>query len=418
MTFDMENLGGDDTAIQSLRTEAKASTTAEGVLSTTGSSITTNRQPDLGTVLAIHLDGPQADSLGRPLLARLSQKGYSVHWSTLQICQLGSASDLLGSDQLVPDLIVIETQQVDSLLRPECQRVLVALNIDVIPTVVLTHAPPLPLTVAALQNLGIIHTWSGPIAEDLTVLKQLEVYVKLGQRAQSLVHQKQVLMTSLQQRDRALKNHYMIEMIMSQKQQRLEHLAYIDGLTQIPNRRYLDATLTQEWQRSQREGTPLAVIICDVDHFKRYNDTYGHPTGDHCLQKIATAVAETIKRPGDFVGRYGGEEFAVVLPNTDLEGAQRVGASIQANIKVLHLAHRTSEVKPYITLSLGIASIIPKRHLSMERLTTLADKALYRAKLLGRNQIAVYSATDLDHNPDASTASIPAAEGSLKSVSA
>lgn len=349
-----------------------------------------DNQPKLvGTVLAISIDPLKTGSTGRPLLARLSQWGYQVHWVTMSFPHPQPLPRLMGIDRVMPDLIVIETQRAEILLSPDYQRKLAVLNMAVIPTVLLTQAPPLLSSTAALQALGIINIWSEPILDDLAVLKQLKIYMTLGQRTQFLLEQKQGLTKLLKERDRNLRQHYAIEMVMRQQKQLLERLAFIDGLTQIPNRRYLDVTLAQEWQRSQREGSPLSLILCDVDYFKSYNDTYGHPKGDHCLRQIAAALKKAVKRPGDFVGRYGGEEFAIVLPNTDQDGAQRVGASIQARVKALSLAHRTSTVKPYVTLSLGIASLMPKPYMFLEELLHLADQALYEAKMRGRDQAVV-----------------------------
>jgi len=129
--------------------------------------------------------------------------------------------------------------------------------------------------------------------------------------------------------------------------------------------------------------------MCDVDYFKRYNDTYGHCIGDKCLQRIAKAISHAIKRPADLVARYGGEEFLVVLPSTNAEGAMKVAFSIRSEIRMLRIIHATSPVDRYITLSMGIASVVPTPDISSDSLLTLTDDSLYEAKLQGRNHIVV-----------------------------
>jgi len=134
-----------------------------------------------------------------------------------------------------------------------------------------------------------------------------------------------------------------------------------------------------------REKMPLSLILCDVDFFKLYNDTYGHQAGDECLKKVAQAMQNTIKRPGDLVARYGGEEFAIILPNTPMSGAFHIAEEIRAKIVCLHLDHEKSKVCDRVTVSLGVATIIPEPEFTPEMLIATADFALYRAKEQGRN---------------------------------
>ncbi|AFY81841.1 putative bifunctional diguanylate cyclase/phosphodiesterase [Oscillatoria acuminata] len=170
----------------------------------------------------------------------------------------------------------------------------------------------------------------------------------------------------------------------------LEKLATTDGLTQIPNRRIFDAVLAQEWKRLMRSQSPLSVILIDVDFFKRYNDTYGHQAGDECLKKIARAVASVVKRQGDLVARYGGEEFVVVLPATDGPGAVRVAEQIRVAVAEANLEHRTSTVREIVSLSQGIATLIPRLDTSPDELIAAADEALYYAKSRGRDRYVVF----------------------------
>lgn len=166
----------------------------------------------------------------------------------------------------------------------------------------------------------------------------------------------------------------------------LKRLATLDGLTQVANRRCFDETLTQEWRRLTREQQPLSLILCDVDYFKRYNDQYGHQGGDDCLRQVAAVLTQAAQRSADLVARYGGEEFAVILPNTGLEGAMTVAQTIQAALDNLQLPNAQSLVSPYVTLSLGIASMLPTQDQLPEALVAAADKALYAAKHQGRNR--------------------------------
>ncbi|MEO1094715.1 MAG: diguanylate cyclase [Cyanobacteria bacterium J06638_28] len=167
---------------------------------------------------------------------------------------------------------------------------------------------------------------------------------------------------------------------------KLQHQATVDGLTRLFNRHRFDHTLHKEWRRMLREKQPLSLIMCDVDHFKIYNDTYGHPAGDACLQAVARAMMQVPKRPGDEVARYGGEEFAVVLPNTSLEGACHLAEQIRAKVEALQMVHSGSKVGKWVTLSLGVASCVPSAQTTPGGLIKAADQALYAAKANGRNQ--------------------------------
>ena len=171
---------------------------------------------------------------------------------------------------------------------------------------------------------------------------------------------------------------------------KLERLATLDELTQLANRRRFDQYLEMEWRRQAGEQTPLSLILCDIDSFKTYNDTYGHPGGDECLRQVAGAIGNAVDRPADLVARYGGEEFAVILPNTAIQGAVVVAEHIRTKIAALQLPHAGSQVSQYVTVSLGIASIVPASESATSILIAAADQALYQAKRLGRDRIQVY----------------------------
>lgn len=174
----------------------------------------------------------------------------------------------------------------------------------------------------------------------------------------------------------------------------LRELAFIDGLTGVANRRFFDERLEHEWRRAKRSGTPLALIMSDVDHFKKYNDRYGHQAGDDCLRLVAAALKHTLKRPADLVARYGGEEFVCLLPDTPLEGAIAIAADMEAAICALGIDHADSKTAPVVTVSLGVAAIQPDAGASSEILIQQADTQLYRAKQLGRGRWCVESRTD------------------------
>ncbi|MCK9362558.1 MAG: diguanylate cyclase [Syntrophales bacterium] len=173
--------------------------------------------------------------------------------------------------------------------------------------------------------------------------------------------------------------------------QELNRLAIIDGLTQIANRRRFDECLKQEWLRMARAKLPLSIIMCDVDHFKLYNDHYGHPLGDVCLSSVSHVIDYCAKRPSDLAARYGGEEFVVLLPGTNAEGAVFVAESIRMRVQGLGIDHAASPVHKYVTLSLGVASLIPEYDANPQALLEAADNALYEAKRTGRNRVCVKS---------------------------
>lgn len=161
----------------------------------------------------------------------------------------------------------------------------------------------------------------------------------------------------------------------------------IDCLTKIANRKCFDETLHREWLLSQRMKTSLSLILCDIDHFKQYNDTYGHQAGDSCLQQVAHALRTTVNRPADLVARYGGEEFVVVLPEISVEEARGIAELLRVAVENLQVLHKSSEMADYVTVSLGVATA-SSTILSTKELIKQADKALYASKQNGKNCIA------------------------------
>lgn len=167
----------------------------------------------------------------------------------------------------------------------------------------------------------------------------------------------------------------------------LTQLSATDSLTQVANRRYFDNRFVSEFSRASRERTALSIIMIDVDSFKTYNDELGHVAGDECLQKIAIAIRDSLKRPTDLVARYGGEEFIVLLPSTTVEGAMSLAEEVRIQIIKMKLMHPASPVSPYITVSLGVTGAFPSKKVSKEALLKKADEALYNAKEAGRNNV-------------------------------
>jgi diguanylate cyclase (GGDEF)-like protein len=168
----------------------------------------------------------------------------------------------------------------------------------------------------------------------------------------------------------------------------LQELAKTDTLTQIANRRHFDELFAREWLRQARANRPLALLVADIDYFKQYNDKLGHPEGDLCLVRVARGIQEGIFRPGDFVTRYGGEESAVILTETDLDGALLVAERIREAVENLKIEHPASPVSRWVTASVGVSAAVPTRDGDPEMLLHSADQALYEAKSAGRNCIA------------------------------
>ena len=180
----------------------------------------------------------------------------------------------------------------------------------------------------------------------------------------------------------------------------LQRLSIEDPVTQLANRRQFDTRLDQEWRGLLFQQRPLALLLCDVDFFKLYNDSYGHQAGDRCLRAVAQAIRQAVHRPADLVARYGGEEFAVILVDTDLAGAVAVAEKICNAVRSLENPHRASLVEQHVTLSVGAASLVPQTELSSALLIEWADQSLYRAKQQGRNRVeAVSPVCALDDDP-------------------
>ncbi|NJM28344.1 MAG: diguanylate cyclase, partial [Pseudanabaena sp. RU_4_16] len=178
---------------------------------------------------------------------------------------------------------------------------------------------------------------------------------------------------------------------LSHANKQLQQLAMVDGLTQLANRRRFDEFLWQQWQHMSRQSDklPLSLILCDIDFFKAYNDTYGHQSGDTCIKAVTRAIKNVLQRSTDLACRYGGEEFAIVLPNTDSEGAIKIAERIRAELQALAIPHESSSINKYVTVSMGVSTTIPQPQISPSALIAATDRLLYKAKQLGRDCFAI-----------------------------
>ncbi len=207
---------------------------------------------------------------------------------------------------------------------------------------------------------------------------KIELIARIRASARSLVAQRQ--------RDEAYRELAAVKVQLEEQNALLARLSSVDGLTGIANRRCFDEALDREWRSAARRHTSLSLIMIDVDHFKSYNDRYGHQGGDDCLRKVAAALEHNVRRPTDLAARYGGEEFAILLPDTDLAGARTVADSLRAGIIALDQIHEGSTTASHVTISAGVATAAPS-DTDSSALVAAADANLYRAKQQGRDRV-------------------------------
>ncbi|MDJ0554485.1 MAG: PleD family two-component system response regulator [Microcoleaceae cyanobacterium MO_207.B10] len=242
------------------------------------------------------------------------------------------------------------------------------------------ETPPV-LMITVLDDQGSVDLAFQVGAKDY-VTKPIH-WAVLRQRVRRLL-QTQWAMNELR---RQVEKERMLTEKLEKANEELERLASIDSLTMLANRRYFDKFIKNEWKRGIRTSFPLSVVMCDVDFFKAYNDTYGHPAGDLCLKKVAEVICNNVNRSTDLVARYGGEEFIVVLPETDVKGAIYVAEKIRKGIKDSAIEHQNSQVSNYVTISCGVATYYPQLESDLNDLINDADLALYEAKSQGRNRV-------------------------------
>jgi len=208
---------------------------------------------------------------------------------------------------------------------------------------------------------------------------KIELVARLRYHSKAFVHKLQ--------RDKVFEALQKAQAELEKQNIELLRLSQLDGMTEIANRRYFDECIIIEMKRSVRNQQPLSVIMLDVDHFKRYNDTYGHLQGDDCLRKIPAIIKQQLHRPADLIARYGGEEFVLLLPETDLDGAKIIAESICTAIFNAKIPHGSSTTSNYVTVSLGVTSGLPNNTDTPEQWLKQADEMLYQAKASGRNQM-------------------------------
>lgn len=280
------------------------------------------------------------------ILAEIFEDGYEVYMATsgteaLQVCAAHH-----------PDLILLDVAMPDMDGHEVCRRLKSDPATEDIPIIFVT-AHNNPEEEAEGLKLGAVDFISKPVN---AVVVQARVKTHL-----TLKHQSDLLRS----------------------------LAFVDGLTGIANRRHFEASLVVEWRQAARKSVPLSVIMIDVDHFKAYNDHYGHAGGDAVLQQVAAAIQRCMGRAHDLAARYGGEEFVCLLPDCDLEGAGVKAEEIRAAVAALELAHAASQTGKTLSISVGASSGIPRDDLTAVQLVVLADEQLYLAKTSGRNRCCV-----------------------------
>ena len=305
------------------------------------------------------------------LLNMLTRKGYEAMGVSDGIKALADMQDKL------PDLVLLDINMPNINGFEVCQKLKSGDRTRDIPIIFVSARDEVLDKVQAFSLGGVDYiTKPFQIAE---VLARVENQLTLRRLQQQLQAQNEQLKQEIDHR-------VVAETLLQEANKKLEQLVNLDGLTQLANRRCFDEYLEQEWQRLGREQLPLSLIMCDIDFFKNYNDTYGHVTGDDCLRKVSGVIKESVRRPADLAARYGGEEFVLVLPNTDIEGAVSIAESIRHQLSDLAIPHEDSPVSQFVTLSLGVTCLTPKVDSNPSVLLTAADYALYRAKELGRDQ--------------------------------
>lgn len=208
---------------------------------------------------------------------------------------------------------------------------------------------------------------------------KVELIARIRHHSKSYINQKE--------RDEAFRALQESQRKLAAANKELEKLSSLDGLTGIANRRRFDEVLKKEWRRSMRSKSPLSLIMIDIDFFKPYNDNYGHQRGDDCLKQVADTLDRVLQRETDTIARYGGEEFSAIVPDTDIDGAHSIAEAMRAAIQDKKIPHAESTVSEYVSISVGVGSVIPRRDSDPEILIAVADQALYLAKEEGRNQV-------------------------------
>lgn len=249
------------------------------------------------------------------------------------------------------------------------------------------HVPIIFVTAAYKRETHIFKGYeSGAVDYLFKPLEPLVFKSKVGVFLELFRH-KEELETKRRELDRKLVELEELQQQLEETNEQLLYLSVTDGLTGLSNRRHFEEAYNEEWARSLRNCTPLSLLLLDIDHFKAYNDTYGHCAGDDCLRRISLTLSEIVQRDVDKLARIGGEEFAILLPGTDTPGAEFVARKLLLAVSTKDLPHGASGTADYVTISIGVASTVPDRMLSPRTVYDAADKALYSAKKQGRNRV-------------------------------
>lgn len=352
--------------------------------------------PSVGTVLAWRDSSGQYDGQSTPITSLLRQRGYGV-------IAVDQASDALQAVlKRVPDLLIIYLQASGERGYEFCRALRKLPCTSTLPIVFVGVRNQASELISALRCGGNEY-FQLPIDEEECRLR-LERLLKMARLMRSLEADTASLQQQICSHDRLLQQQRATQISLAKENQALQQMAFTDGLTQVANRRRFNQKLPQLWQEAKERNQPISLLLCDIDHFKRYNDTYGHLGGDGCLQAVAAALVKGTHRYGDQVARYGGEEFAILLPATDSKGAQQVALAVQSALTQAQLPHASSLVKPYVSLSIGICTLEPAHYPASyvsnlqrdyEVLIYGADEALYTAKLRGRDRAVVNSPNGL-----------------------
>lgn len=325
---------------------------------------------------------------GEPFLPTLQQHGYCVK----RVSQESEA--LQAVLESVPDLLVIYLQASGEEGYEFCKILRKLPRTSTVPVVFAgTRAQDSELG-SALRCGGNEYVQLPMSADDCWL--RLERHLRTVQLVRSLEAEKASLHQKIWSYNHILRQQEAEQVSLAKENQALQRLAFTDGLTKVANRHSFNTKIEELWREAIATQRPLSLLLCDIDYFKRYNDTYGHPAGDVCLQAVADALVRGAHRHGDQVARYGGEEFAILLPATDSRGAQQVALAAQSELTRAQVPHRASLVNAYVTLSIGICTLQPDsaQH-NHDVLIHGADEALYTAKLRGRNHTVVNASNGL-----------------------
>ncbi|MCW6036967.1 diguanylate cyclase [Spirulina subsalsa FACHB-351] len=325
----------------------------------------------------------------RLLATMLEQQGYKVRKV------ITGEMALKVVEKTIPDLILLDIGLPKMNGYEVCQQLKTMPKVQDIPVIFLSAYNQVDQKLQAFAVGGVDYiTKPFHIAEvqaRIATHLQLRLLQKAyAQLVDELQEKNQKLQQKIQEHEAEILRRHAVENALQIANKRLKDMAHYDSLTGIANRRKFDSIVTLEWRRMLKEKTPCSIILCDIDNFKPYNDTYGHQAGDDCLIKVAYSLKMQLKHSHDLIARYGGEEFIVLLPNTDQNGAFNVAETLRQAVFELKIPHCASSVVPYVTLSLGVATQIPDTQSRIENLIYKADKALYIAKSEGKNQVRCF----------------------------